>query len=165
LQDAVESLRMTLADLATGIATRLSPQPAPVASRTALLAGPVTDLQRLRDDLLHQAGTMPTAMTGQQVATLFESFASSVEVALQRCGVRVIAPQPGDRYVPRYHHAAGVYSTDDPRLDGTVAEVLHDGYQEIDTGRALTQAQVRVFRRESATAPGAGAEAGDGPPY
>ena len=45
------------------------------AERAGQLRPMVTDMCRLRNGLLRQAGTVPTEMTGPQVATLLESFA------------------------------------------------------------------------------------------
>ena len=55
-----------------------------------LLLRPVlTDLQRLRNDLIKQAGSLHPGLTPDEAAELLISFAYSVELILDRAGVQV----------------------------------------------------------------------------
>ncbi len=114
--------------------------------RAGQLRPGVTDLCRLRNGLLRQATTVPAEMTGPQVAALLESFAATVEEMLERCGVLVLPRQPGAAFAPSRQRLAAVVEIDDPERDGTVAEVVQDGYAEIDGGRVVVPARVRVHR-------------------
>lgn len=114
--------------------------------RQLLLRPIVVDLYRLRADLLRQAPTLPASITAEQVGALLESFAYSVEQALERCGVHPIRPAPGDEFDPRQHRATGIAPAGDLGQDGRVAEVLSDGYVDSIDGRVLTPAEVRLAR-------------------
>lgn len=120
--------------------------------RLLLLRPVLTDLLRLRNDLLRQAGTLPELMPTEQVSELLESFAYSVEMALGRCGVEVLRPEGGAPFDPTTQRASRVVGAPSPELDGTVAAVLGDGYLDTVTGRALAAATV-VVRRWSAPPP------------
>lgn len=106
----------------------------------------VTDLCRLRNGLLRQAGTVPAEMTAPQVATLLESFAATVEEILERCGVTALPRQVGTTFTPRRQQVTAVVEINDPERDGTVAEVVQDGYAEIASGKVVVPARVRVYR-------------------
>jgi molecular chaperone GrpE (heat shock protein) len=114
--------------------------------RQLLLRPVMVDLSRLRNDLLRQAATLPEDTVRAQVVTLLESFACSVEQALERCGVYPICPAPGAEFDPRQHLAMDTVPARDGERDGQVAQVLADGYRDSVTGRVLTPAQVKVAR-------------------
>ncbi|GFJ86569.1 hypothetical protein Prum_002110 [Phytohabitans rumicis] len=114
--------------------------------RMLLLRPVLTDLLRLRNDLLRQAGTLPEEMSIAQTAELLESFAYSVEMALSRCGVEVVRPEVGTAFDPAGQRATRVVAAPSPQLDGTVAGVLGDGYLDTVTNRALAAATVLVQR-------------------
>jgi molecular chaperone GrpE len=116
------------------------------AERSGVLRPVVTDLYRLRNDLLRQAATVPAAITGEQARELLRSFADEVTDALERCGVGVLPDAAGADVEPGRHQVATVVPTDDRERDGTVACVVSDGYTEIDTGRVIAPARVRVYR-------------------
>lgn len=120
--------------------------------RLLLLRPVLTDLLRLRNDLLRQAGTLPELMPTEHVSELLESFAYSVEMALGRCGVEVLRPEGDAPFDPSTQRASRVVDAPSPELDGTVAAVLGDGYLDTVTGRALATATV-VVRRWSAPPP------------
>lgn len=110
---------------------------------STLLVRPfVTDLQRLRDDLLRQAG-----VASGETAALLEAFAYSVEQTLARAGIEVLRPEVGSPFDARRHRIAGVVASSRADLDGTVAEVVSDGYLDTTTNRTVTSATVRVYRR------------------
>jgi molecular chaperone GrpE len=106
----------------------------------------ITDLCRLRNDLLRQAAQLPPDLSAERVATLLESFAVSVEDALLRCGVEALPRDAGAPFDPRRQQVARVVEDGDPEQDGTVAEVVQDGYAEIDGGRVVLPARVAVHR-------------------
>lgn len=106
----------------------------------------VTDLCQLRNGLLRQAGTVPAEMTGPQVAILLNSFAATVEEVLERCGVVVLPREVGAAFAPSRQQVSAVVEIDDPERDGTVAEVVQDGYAEIDGGKVVIPARIRLHR-------------------
>jgi molecular chaperone GrpE (heat shock protein) len=116
------------------------------AERGGVLRPVVTDLCRLRNDLLRQAATLPQDLSAEGVAALLESFAQSVEEALLRCGVEVQPRTAGIAFDPRRQQVARVVEDADPARDGTVAEVVQDGYTETDGGRVVLPARVAVHR-------------------
>lgn len=117
------------------------------AGETRLLLRPaMTDLRELHHDLLVQVKSAPEVIDRSQLVTLLGAFAESVELALERCGVRVIRPESGSSYDTAWHQAVGFRPTSDISLDGTVAEIISDGYADTETGRATRPAQVSVYR-------------------
>ena len=117
-----------------------------------LLRPAVTDLRRLRDDLCAQARSVPEMMARAEVAVLLESYADSVVLILERCGIIVVRPEPLTAFDPRRQQASGVAETSDPELDGAIASVVSDGYAEEATGRQVAPARVMVYRRGDASA-------------
>ena len=114
--------------------------------RQNLLRPVVTDLYRLRDDLLKQAGDLPADFGADRAAALLESYAQTVELALERAGVVPVRPGLGDTFDPRLHRASGVVQAAEPAADATVAKVLRDGYRDTVSDRVLMPATVRVAR-------------------
>jgi molecular chaperone GrpE (heat shock protein) len=108
----------------------------------------VTDLRRLRDDLLTQARSVPDPMTSAEVIVLLKSYADSVLLILERCGVVVVRPQERTGFDPRQHQVSGIAETAERDLDGTVASIVSDGYVEADTGRPVAPTQVIVYRHD-----------------
>lgn len=123
------------------------------AERSGLLRPVVTDLCRLRNDLLRQSDELARrAADGAahlpltQVTALLASFADVVESALERCGVAVMPAEPGAAFEPGRQHAVRTVEVAEPALDRTVADVLAPGYQEIDGGRTVLPARVALHR-------------------
>lgn len=114
--------------------------------RAGQLRPVVIDLCRLRNGLLRQAGTVPAEMTGPQVANLLSSFAATVAETLERCGVTVLPCEEGDAFRPSSHQVAAVEESEDPQRDATVAEVVQHGYAEIDGGKVVVPARIRLHR-------------------
>jgi molecular chaperone GrpE len=113
----------------------------------SLLRPAVTDMRLLRDDLTVQARSVPEAMTSGEVTVLLESYADSVALILERCGVVPVRPVAGEaKFNPRQQQAVGVLGTDRADLDGIVAEVVSDGYTEADTGQLVAPAKVKVYK-------------------
>ncbi|MFN2478486.1 MAG: nucleotide exchange factor GrpE [Pseudonocardiaceae bacterium] len=117
-----------------------------VIERGGQLRPIVTDLCRLRNGLLRQAGTVPEEITGPQVASLLVSFAATVEEILERCGVVVLPRDVGAPFASSRQEVAGVVEINHPERDGTVADVVQDGYAAIHDGRTVVPARVRVHR-------------------
>lgn len=117
-----------------------------VGEQGVLLRPVVTDLQNLRGDLLHQARTLPAEIGRQQAVELLESFALSVELALERCGSVPIRPTVGAEFTPREHRAVKVAEASCAEEDGTIAEVVADGYLDTRTNRTVVAARVHVRR-------------------
>jgi molecular chaperone GrpE len=123
-----------------------------------LLRPVVTDLRRLRDDLMTQARSVAETMSRDQVAVLLESYADSVVLILERCGVVPVRPALETPFDPRQHQVSGVTETARRQLDGTIAGIVHDGYTEAGTGQQIAPARVNVYRYadgvDQASAPG-----------
>jgi molecular chaperone GrpE len=117
-----------------------------VIERAGQLRPIVTDLCRLRNGLLRQAETVPDEITGSQVTTLLDSFAATVEEILERCGVVVLPREVGAPFASSRQKVAAVVEINRPERDGTVADVLQDGYAEIHDGKVVVPARVRVHR-------------------
>ncbi|HKS48325.1 MAG TPA: nucleotide exchange factor GrpE [Amycolatopsis sp.] len=124
-----------------------------VGEEGILLRPVVTDLQRLRADLLHQARTLPAELGPEQAAKLLESFALSVELALERCGSVPVRPEIGAAFSPREHRAMKVVEAASEEEDGTIAEVVADGYLDTKTNRVTAPSRVHVRRWTSAENP------------
>lgn len=115
-----------------------------VGEQALFLRPIITDLQNLRRELLHQAGTVAEELTREQVTKLLESFALSVELALERCGTVPIRPQIGDAFSAQEHRAVRVTPAADPSEHQTISAVLAEGYLDTTTGRATAPARVEV---------------------
>jgi molecular chaperone GrpE (heat shock protein) len=133
--------------------------------RRALLDPVVADLLRLFDGLHHEADRL--ARQGDvNVSVLLASFADDVELALERCGLTVVIPTPGEPFQSGVQVAGAVVPSDDPALHNVVVEVTQVGFRERETGRIRRPARTTVYRvredrevREPATAgPRAGME-------
>jgi molecular chaperone GrpE (heat shock protein) len=117
------------------------------AGERALLLRPLlTDLQRLRHEMVRTAAGLPEQFSGAQAAGLLRSYAEDLELTLERGGVAVVCPEAGVAFDPSRHRAAGTVPAIEPEQDATVAEVLLDGYHDVQTGRTVTPAAVRVHR-------------------
>ncbi|HZN73968.1 MAG TPA: nucleotide exchange factor GrpE [Micromonosporaceae bacterium] len=110
--------------------------------RQLVLRPVLVDLQRLRNELLREAAGSGT----EAAAELLVSFARSVEQALERGGIQVVRPAIGGAFDPAQHRVVDVLQAGEGE-DGTVAEVVSDGYQDVVAGRMLAPAGVVVCRR------------------
>jgi molecular chaperone GrpE (heat shock protein) len=102
--------------------------------------------------MLRQAARMPADQTVERMVDLLKSFAASVEDTLLRCGVEAQPRAVGMPFAPRQQRVARVVDTDDPERDGTVAEIVQDGYAEVDGGRVVVPTRVAVHRAVQVTA-------------
>ncbi len=114
--------------------------------RQIVLRPLLTDMQRMRHELLRESARLPEQMSGPQVAAVLRSFAYSLELSLQRGGVDVIAPAIGSAVDPVRHRVTATLATTDQTLDATVAEVIMDGYFDTAAERTTTPAQVQAHR-------------------
>ncbi|NBE84915.1 nucleotide exchange factor GrpE [Micromonospora rubida] len=114
--------------------------------RLLLLRPLLTDLQRLRHDLLRTAAGLPAGFDTAAAADMLRSYAASLELTLERGGVTVLVPVPGAAFDPSTQRAAGTVPAVDPGQEGTVAEVVLDGYHDVEAGRTVVPAAVRVHR-------------------
>ena len=112
----------------------------------AFLRPVLADLRQLRDDLLGQARSVPETMPAGNVAVLLESYADSVVIILERYGVIAVSPQPRAPFDPRRHCAAGTMAAPEQELDGMIATVLSDGYEDAQAGTVIVPARVIVYR-------------------
>jgi molecular chaperone GrpE len=117
-----------------------------VGAEGLVLRPVVMDLQNLRADLLHQARVLPAEVSRKFVADLLDSFALSVELALERCGSVPIRPSVGDPFSAREHHAIKRVPALHPDQDQTIADVVADGYRSVSTERVTKQPRVHVYR-------------------
>lgn len=113
--------------------------------RRSLLRPLLTDVCRMRDDLLRQADQLPAVFDAERAAGLLRSYADSLEIAIQDNGVTTYQPEPGERFEPRSHRGVGKMPTTDPTLVGRIATVQAAGYRDIETGLAITTARVVVY--------------------
>ena len=118
-----------------------------------LLRPVLTDLRRLRDDLLGQARSVPETMSSGNVTVLLESYADSVVMILERHGVIAVRPKDGTPFDPRRHSPTGTTTAPERELDGLIATVLSDGYEDADTGAMIAPARVIVYRHAGTEGP------------
>lgn len=129
-----------------------------VGEQGVLLRPVITDLQNLRADLLRQVRTLPAELSREQVIQLLESFALTTELALERCGSEPFRPETGAKFSPREHRAVRVVTASSADEDGTIAEVVADGYRDLTNDRVATAAKVHVRRWEPSGEQADGAE-------
>lgn len=107
----------------------------------------VADLIRLHGALAREAarldGQPPTAGAA---GALLGSFATDVELILDRCGVEPFSTSPGDPYRPGEHEPLGTVPTADADRHNTLVEVLAVGFRERDSGRVRRPVQARFHR-------------------
>ncbi|MGC5052860.1 nucleotide exchange factor GrpE [Micromonospora sp. DT48] len=114
--------------------------------RRLLLRPLLTDLQRLRHDLLRTAAGLPPTFDVAAAADMLRSYAANLELTLERGGITVLSPTVGATFDPSRQRATGTVIADDPGQDGTVADVVLDGYHDVEAGRTVVPAAVRVHR-------------------
>lgn len=113
--------------------------------RRGLLRPLLTDLCRLRNDLLRQADGLPADYDAEKAAGLLLSYAESVELTLEGNGVVTFAPDEGDAFDPRRHRKVRSKETTDPELGGRVAGVQRVGYLDVESHSPVTLAEVTVY--------------------
>ncbi len=113
--------------------------------RRGLLRPLLTEMCRLRNDLLRQAATLPPDYDAEQAAKLLASFAETVDLALENNGVVSYAPDAGDPFDPRRHRRVRGAQSDDPAQAGRIAQVLRDGYLDTEANSPVVPAEVAVY--------------------
>lgn len=89
-------------------------------------------LYRLHDLTRREAGrwAAPEPPEPAHVAPLLTAVADELAEALARTGVERFTVKPGDPFDPARHRPVGAAPATDPALDGTVAEVRTDGFEQ-----------------------------------
>ncbi|MEU1684791.1 nucleotide exchange factor GrpE [Micromonospora sp. NPDC005707] len=123
--------------------------------RLLLLRPLLTDLQRLRHDLLRTAAGLPPTFDAVAAADMLRTYAANLELTLERGGITVVAPAVGATFDPSTQRATATVPADDPGQDGRVADVVLDGYHDVEAGRTVVPAAVRVHRWTADPKPGA----------
>jgi molecular chaperone GrpE (heat shock protein) len=113
--------------------------------RRGLLRPLLTDMCRLRNDLIRQASGLPADYDATRAAELLLSYAESIQITLEANGVVTFAPNDGEPFDPRMHRRVKGQDTTDPALAGRIADVRRDGYLDIEANSPLTPAEVAVF--------------------
>jgi molecular chaperone GrpE len=131
-EGVIDYLRMELETLRRG-------------ERRGMLRPLLTEMCRLRNDLLRQAATLPPDYDAEQAAKLLVSFAETVDLALENNGVVSYAPDAGDPFDPRRHRRVRGAQSDDPAQAGRIARALRDGYLDTEANSPIVPAEVAVF--------------------
>lgn len=121
--------------------------------RRGLLRPLLTEVSRLRADLLRQSESLPADYDADRARLLLLSFADSVEILLADNGVVAYRPEPGDPFEAQTHRPVGRVPADAPEQVGLVAAVRREGYQDVEAGLPLSPAEVTVFVAGPAATP------------
>jgi molecular chaperone GrpE len=113
--------------------------------RRGLLRPLLTDMCRLRDDLLKQADTLPPDFDAAKAADLLRSYAETIELTLESNGVVTFTPDSGDLFNPRMHRRTTGEATADATLAGHIAGIRRDGYLDIEANTPIAPAEVTVY--------------------
>jgi molecular chaperone GrpE len=113
--------------------------------RRGMLRPLLTEMCRLRNDLLRQAATLPSEYDAEQAAKLLVSFAETVDLALENNGIVSYTPGEGEPFDPRRHRRLRGAESADPAEAGRIAQVLRDGYLDTEANSPLVPAEVTVF--------------------
>jgi molecular chaperone GrpE len=113
--------------------------------RRGMLRPLLTEMCRLRNDLLRQAATLPPVYDAEQAAKLLASFAETVDLTLENNGVASYRPDEGDPFDPRRHRRLRGAESADPAQAGRIAQVLRDGYLDTESSSPVVPAEVTVF--------------------
>jgi molecular chaperone GrpE len=113
--------------------------------RRGLLRPLLTDMCRLRNDLLRQASCLPDDYDAEKAAGLLQSYAESIQLTLESNGVVTYVPDRGDSFDPRKHRKVKSADSTDPAMIGRIFAVQRDGYLDIEANSPITPAEVTVF--------------------
>lgn len=104
-----------------------------------------TGVETIADELLDQALAERRVLVQMCLYALDRASTGVVERLVEGlAGIGVTAVRPdGERFDPAQHEAAGTVTTDDPSLDGLVAETEVVGFA--DRGRTLRAPVVTVY--------------------
>jgi molecular chaperone GrpE (heat shock protein) len=78
--------------------------------------------------------------------TFLAAIADEIAEALGRTGAERYTVESGESFDPARHRPVAAEPVTDPELDGTVVEVLADGFERADGEQVLRRAEVRVGR-------------------
>jgi molecular chaperone GrpE (heat shock protein) len=129
--------------------------------RREILRPVLTELCRLRNDLLRQAHGLPDDFSADRATLLLRSYADSVEMLLDANGIATFSADTGDAFDPRMHRRVSGEPAADAAVAGRIAGVRKDGYLDLETGKPLAPAEVVIFTvsaTETAGQPAPGAE-------
>ncbi|WUI02358.1 nucleotide exchange factor GrpE [Spirillospora sp. NBC_00431] len=109
-------------------------------------------LYRLHDQARRESGRLAAPDLAEPpdprgTALLLAAVADDVADALARLGVERFIVEPGAPYDAARHRPVAVTPVDDPLLDGTVAAVESDGFEQ--SGKVLRKAAVSVGRLDA----------------
>ena len=96
----------------------------------AVLEPVIADLVRLLDALNNEARRIEPLADGAQPAAMLRSFASDVELILDRCGVEVFSAEPGAPYQRGQHRPVGIVVTEEPARHNTIASIVGVGLRD-----------------------------------
>lgn len=113
--------------------------------RRGMLRPLLTDMCRLRNDLLRQAATLPADYDAERAVRLLLSYAETVQLTLESNGVDSYAPEEGDPFDARRHRRVMGAEATDPAQVGRIARVLREGYLDIEANSPIAPAEVSVF--------------------
>jgi molecular chaperone GrpE len=113
--------------------------------RRGLLRPLLTDMCRLRNDLLRQAARLPADYDAEKAAGLLAAYAERIQLTLESNGVVTYVPDEGDSFDPRKHRKVKNEDSADPTMTGRIARVERDGYLDIEANTPITPAEVSVF--------------------
>ena len=113
--------------------------------RRGLLRPLLTDMCRLRNDLLRQAADLPPDYDAVKAAELLVSYAESIQLTLESNGVITYVPDDGEPFNPRMHRRVAGETSADPALAGRIAHVRRDGYLDVEANSPIAPAEVTVF--------------------
>lgn len=116
--------------------------------RRGLLRPILTDVCRLRDDMLRQAEQLPPDFSAADTGELLRSYAESLGIALADNGVVDYEPAVDAAFEPRAQRAVGRAPCADPALVGRIAAVRKAGYLDVETNVPLARAEVLVYVEE-----------------
>lgn len=113
--------------------------------RRGLLRPVLTDMCRLRNDLLRQAADLPADYDAAKAAELLLSYAESIQLTLESNGVITYVPDDGEPFNPRMHRRVAGETSADAALAGRIAHVRRDGYLDVEANSPIAPAEVTVF--------------------
>jgi molecular chaperone GrpE (heat shock protein) len=113
--------------------------------RRSMLRPLLSEVCRLRDDVLRQAATLPEDFDARRASLLLRSYADSLEIALADNGVATYEPAPNDGFEPRWQRAVARTPSEDPTLVGRIASIRTNGYRDVDTNAPIAPAEVVIY--------------------
>lgn len=113
--------------------------------RRGLLRPLLSELSRLRDDILHQSRSLPADFDAESARMLLDSYAESIAMMLADNGVTTFSPLRDEPFEPRRHRAVGREPSTDPASTGRIAATRREGYLDVETNVPVAPAEVVIF--------------------